>query len=70
MATQKELGKYCKDKKFYDKAKTSLCGFSNFQVFIDGDLEKLQAQAKKEGLEFFILKGELKKSTAKTEDAK
>mgnify|MGYP003554881728 CR=1 FL=1 len=65
MATQKELGKYCKDKKFYEKAKKTLCGFSNFSIFIDGDLDKLQEQ-----LEFFILKGELKKSTAKTEDAK
>lgn len=70
MATQKELGKYCKDKKFYEKAKKTLCGFSDFSIFIDGDLDKLQEQAKKEGLEFFILKGEIKKSTAKTEDAK
>jgi hypothetical protein len=68
MATQKEIGKYCRDKKLYEKAKTTLCGFSNFQVFIDGDLSKLEAQAKKEGLDFFVLKGELKKP--KTEEVK
>lgn len=65
MATQKELGKYCRDMKFYDKAKVSLCGFSDFSIFIDGNLEVLQAQAKKAGLEFFILKGELKKTSSK-----
>lgn len=68
MATQKEVGKYCKDKKFYQKAKVSLCAFSDFSIFIDGNVEALQAQAKKEGLEFYLLKGELKKSTSKTED--
>ena len=60
MATQKEIGKYCRDMKLYDKAKKTLCGFSNFQIFIDGDLESLQEQAKKEKLEFYILKGAVK----------
>ena len=62
MATQKEIGKYCRDKVFYSKAKTSLCATSDFSITIDGNLEELQAQAKKDGLEFFVLKGELKKS--------
>lgn len=65
MATQKEVGKYCRDKKLYDKAKTSLCGFSNFQIFVDGNLEELEKQAKKEKLEFYLLKGEMPK-TSKT----
>jgi hypothetical protein len=59
MATQKEVGKYCRDNGLYDKAKKSLCGFSNFQVFVDGDLKGLSEQAKKEGLEFYLLKGEM-----------
>jgi hypothetical protein len=63
MATQKEIGKYCRDKKFYEKATKSLSAMSDFSIFIDGDLDKLQAQAKSENLEFFILKGELKKTS-------
>ena len=59
MATQKEVGKYCRDKKLYDKAKTCLCAFSNFQVFIDGDMSELEKQAKKEGLDFYVLKGKI-----------
>jgi len=68
MATKNELGKYCRDKKLYEKAKTTLCGFSNFQVFIDGDLDLLKSQAKKEGLEFFVLKGELKSTSTPKEE--
>lgn len=67
MATQKEIGKHCRDKGFYEKAKKTLCAFSNFQIFIDGDLDELQDLAKKEKLEFYILKGELKKAIPKEE---
>ena len=38
MATQKEIGKYCRDKKFYEKASKSLCAMSDFSIFINGDL--------------------------------
>ena len=68
MATQKEIGKYCRDKKFYEKANVSLCAFSNFNIYIDGNTEALEKTAKAEGLEFFILKGELKKSTSKIKE--
>lgn len=68
MATQKQIGKYCRDKKFYEKSKTSICATSDFSIYIDANMEAIQAQAKKEGLEFFVLKGELKKSSSKIED--
>lgn len=60
MATQKELGRQCLAKKYYEKSKVSLCGFSNGQIFIDGDLDALKKQAENEGLSFYLLKGELK----------
>jgi hypothetical protein len=66
MASQREIGRYCLQNKFYEKAKKSLCAFSNFQIFIDGDMDKLKDQAKKEGLEFFLLKGELKEEKIQT----
>lgn len=65
MATKKEIDKYCRDKKLYDKAKVSVCATSDFSITVDGNLEVLEANAKKDGLEFFILKGELKKPSKK-----
>lgn len=60
MATQKEIGRTCLAKKYYDKAKVSLCGFSNGSIFIDGNLDELKKQAENEELSFYLLKGELK----------
>jgi hypothetical protein len=65
MATAKEIAKYCKDKKLFKKAKKSLCAFSNFSIFVDGDLEALEKQAKNDRLEFFLLFGEMPKKTNK-----
>lgn len=65
MASAKEIAKYCKDKKFFETAKKSVSAFSDYSVFIDGDLEALEAQAKKEGLEFFLLQGEMPKKSIK-----
>jgi hypothetical protein len=56
-----EIGKICRDAGYYDKAKVSLCAFSNGQIFIDGNLSDLQEQAKAEGYEFYLLKGDLPK---------
>lgn len=65
MASAKEIAKYCKDNKFFDKAKKTLCAFSDYSIFIDGDLEGLEKQAKAEGLEFILLKGEMTKKSIK-----
>jgi len=55
--TSQEFARKVKTEKLYDKAKKTLCGLSDGSIFIDGDLDKIAEQAKKEGLEFFPIKG-------------
>lgn len=56
--TESEANDYAKRIGLFEKS-TSLVGFSNGHFTIDGDLLKLQSQAKDEGVEFYLLKGVL-----------
>jgi hypothetical protein len=57
--TSQEFARKVKTEKLYEKAKKTLCGLSDGSIFIDGDLEKIAEQAKKEGLEFYPIKGSI-----------
>lgn len=56
-------------KEYREKA-TTLCAFSNAELFVDGDLDKLKEQAEKQGVDFYILKGELKNEVTNSPRAK
>lgn len=55
--TGQEFARKAKIENLYDKAQKTLCATSDGSVYIDAELSDIQAQAAKEGLEFFVLKG-------------
>lgn len=54
--TAKDFSRKVRAEKLYEKAKKTLCGYSDGSIFLDGDLDVLEENAKKEGLEIYILK--------------
>ncbi len=61
--TGKEFSRKVRESKLYEKAKKTLCGFSDGSIFIDGDLDKLEGDAKAQSVEIFILKDNRTKKT-------
>lgn len=65
--TGKYFSRKVRTEKLYEKAKKTLCGFSDGSVFIDGDLDKLEGEAKAQKVQIFILKdNRTKKSKPET----
>lgn len=54
--TAKEFSIKARNGRLYEKAKSTLCAFSDGSIFIDGNLDKLEEDAKSSGLLFFVLK--------------
>lgn len=57
--TEEEAFERAKKINLFERATTSIVAFSNGSFILDGDLQVLKDQADKEGLSFYILKGEL-----------
>lgn len=58
--TAKDFSRYVRGNNLYEK-NTSLAAFSDGSIFINGDLDALEKEAKKSGVEIFILKDNRKK---------
>ncbi len=63
----KEFSRLVRTQGLYEKAKKTLCAFSDGSIFIDGDLEELEKEAAKSKLEIFIMKDNRKKKESKPE---